>query len=234
MNSFFEQTAPLTFSNELAKPVVVSATGGGRFGLKAVQIQTDVGLGFGAVTTQWVYELVDPVTGQPIDPVTGQVTANPVYNPTILAQSNTPISVVWSNGLPAGPHILPVDPTLLMDMGTNSSSGTFLPQLVAHLHGGHTAAIYDGFPNFVQLPGESATYRYDNSQEGSLIWYHDHTMGLTRLNVYAGLVGGYQLTDMNHARLVEMGVLPAVMGANDTTLFVADCPSSEHSAQIAA
>ncbi|OYU35509.1 cadherin-like domain-containing protein [Novosphingobium sp. PASSN1] len=222
MSTFFEQTSPLDFINTLPNPTVVSALAGGRFGLKAVQTQLDVGLGFGASTTMWVYELVDPVTGEPVDALTGQPTTTPVYNPTILAQSNTPISVVWSNGLPAGPHILPVDPTLLMAMGPNSAANTFLPQLVAHLHGGHTAAIYDGFPNFVTVPGESTTYRYDNSQQGSLIWYHDHTMGLTRLNVYAGLAGGYQLTDMNHARLVEMGVLPAVLGANDTTLFVAD------------
>ncbi|KUR70896.1 hypothetical protein AQZ52_13855 [Novosphingobium fuchskuhlense] len=222
MSAFFEQVGPITFANDLPKPAVVSAVSGGRFGLKAVQIQTDVGLGFGAATTMWVYELVDPVTGEPIDAVTLKPTANPVYNPTLLTQANTPISLVWSNGLPAGPHILPVDPTLLMSMGPNPAANAFLPQLVAHLHGGHTAAIYDGYPNYVKLPGESTTYRYDNSQQGSLIWYHDHTMGLTRLNVYAGLAGGYQLTDDNHARLVEMGVLPAVLGANDTTLFIAD------------
>lgn len=185
-------------------------------------MQLDVGLGFGAATTMWVYELVDPITGEPVDPITGQPTATPVYNPTLLTQSNTPISVVWSNGLPAGPHILPVDPTLLMHMGPNAGANTFLPQLVAHLHGGHTAAICDGYPNYVKLPGESTTYRYDNSQQGALIWYHDHTMGLTRLNVYAGLAGGYKLADNNHTRLVEMGVLPALLGANDTTLFIAD------------
>ena len=222
MTSFFEQMGPLTFVNDLPKPAVVTATTGSHFGLKAVQVQLDVGLGFGAATTMWVYELVDPVTGEPVDPLTGKATATPVYNPTILAQSDTPLFVTWSNGLPAGPHILPVDPTLLMSMGPSAGATSFLPQLVAHLHGGHTAAIYDGFPNFVKLPGESTTYRYDNSQQGSLIWYHDHTMGLTRLNVYAGLAGGYDLVDTNHARLVEMGVLPAVLGANDTTLFIAD------------
>lgn len=222
MNAFYELAGPVTFSNTLPKPAVVNATGGGSFGLKAVQIQADVGLGFGKATTMWVYELVDPVTGKPVDAVTGQVTTKPVYNPTILAQSGTPIYVNWINGLPAGPHILPVDPTLLMSMGTNSSSASFVPPLVAHLHGGHTAAIYDGNPTFVKLPGESATYRYDNSQEGSMIWYHDHTMGLTRLNVYAGLAAGYNITDTNHARLIEMGVLPTALGSNDSTLFIAD------------
>jgi len=147
MGSFFEQVGPLTFANTLTTAPVVTATTGSRFGLKAVEVQLDVGLGFGNATKMWVYELVDAVTGAPIDPVTGAVTATPVYNPTILAQSNTPLTINWTNGLPAGPHILPVDPTLLMTMGPNAGSPTFLPQLVAHLHGGHTAAIYDGYPH---------------------------------------------------------------------------------------
>ena len=34
-------------------------------------------------------------------------------------------------------------------------------------------------------PG-SATFQYPNSQRASTLWYHDHTLGMTRLNVYAG------------------------------------------------
>ena len=37
-------------------------------------------------------------------------------------------------------------------------------------------------------PGE-ATFQYPNSQRASTIWYHDHTLGMTRLNVYAGPAG---------------------------------------------
>jgi spore coat protein A, manganese oxidase len=37
-------------------------------------------------------------------------------------------------------------------------------------------------------PGQ-ATFRYPNSQRPSTAWYHDHTLGLTRLNVYAGPAG---------------------------------------------
>ena len=39
-------------------------------------------------------------------------------------------------------------------------------------------------------PG-SATFQYPNSQRASTIWYHDHTLGMTRLNVYAGPAGFY-------------------------------------------
>jgi spore coat protein A len=39
-------------------------------------------------------------------------------------------------------------------------------------------------------PG-SATFQYPNSQRASTIWYHDHTLGMTRVNVYAGPAGFY-------------------------------------------
>ena len=39
-------------------------------------------------------------------------------------------------------------------------------------------------------PG-TATFRYPNSQRPSTAWYHDHTLGMTRLNVYAGPAGFY-------------------------------------------
>lgn len=37
-------------------------------------------------------------------------------------------------------------------------------------------------------PGYS-TFQYPNSQRASTIWYHDHSLGMTRLNVYAGPAG---------------------------------------------
>jgi FtsP/CotA-like multicopper oxidase with cupredoxin domain len=37
-------------------------------------------------------------------------------------------------------------------------------------------------------PG-TAVFQYPNSQRASTIWYHDHTLGMTRLNVYAGPAG---------------------------------------------
>lgn len=54
-------------------------------------------------------------------------------------------------------------------------------------------------PDFFSLKSESkepnqAIFRYHNTNQG-LFWYHDHTMGMTRLNVYAGLVGFYEIVD---------------------------------------
>jgi spore coat protein A len=81
---------------------------------------------------------------------------------------------------------------------------------VVHLHGGEVPATVDGGPNawftsdgayhgfaYYSLAGgtNSATYQYPNSQEAAMIWFHDHVLGITRLNVYAGLAGAYVLTD---------------------------------------
>ncbi len=47
----------------------------------------------------------------------------------------------------------------------------------------------------ISHPQNYSIYRYPNNQEGALIWFHDHTLGATRLNVFCGLAGGYLLTD---------------------------------------
>ena len=47
-------------------------------------------------------------------------------------------------------------------------------------------------------PG-TATFKYPNSQRPSTAWYHDHTLGMTRLNVYAGPAGFYIIRSANPA-----------------------------------
>ncbi|MCY2991320.1 MAG: multicopper oxidase domain-containing protein [Planctomycetota bacterium] len=82
---------------------------------------------------------------------------------------------------------------------------------VVHLHGGEVPPELDGGPDawyvsdgshqglgyysFPAAAGNAATYRYPNTQEAAAIWFHDHTLGVTRLNVYAGLAGAYLITD---------------------------------------
>jgi len=81
---------------------------------------------------------------------------------------------------------------------------------VTHLHGGEVPPVLDGGPDawFTSdgakrgaayytsgTPGNSSIYRYPNSQEAAPLWFHDHTLGATRLNVYMGLAGAYLLTD---------------------------------------
>ena len=69
---------------------------------------------------------------------------------------------------------------------------------MTHLHGGFVAGDDDGNP-FAQpdafRSGATQPVTYPNEQPATLLWYHDHYMGDTRMNVVAGLAGGYLLRD---------------------------------------
>ena len=60
---------------------------------------------------------------------------------------------------------------------------------VIHLHGGSTPAASDGYPEEWTLPGKSQTCHYPSLQHAATLFYHDHTMGINRLNTYAGMLG---------------------------------------------
>jgi spore coat protein A, manganese oxidase len=85
-----------------------------------------------------------------------------------------------------------------------------------HLHGGEVPAVLDGGPDSwfnstgtafghdyytapaslgVTTAPNQAVYAYPNKQAAAPIWFHDHTLGATRLNVYAGIAGGYYILD---------------------------------------
>jgi FtsP/CotA-like multicopper oxidase with cupredoxin domain len=81
---------------------------------------------------------------------------------------------------------------------------------VVHLHGGDVPSEFDGGPDawftpnglkgqayrtLFPAPANAAVYRYFNNQEPATVWYHDHVLGGTRLNVYAGLAGYYWIRD---------------------------------------
>lgn len=59
-------------------------------------------------------------------------------------------------------------------------------------------------------PGPGAmTYYYPNGESARLMWFHDHTFGLTRLNVYAGEASLYTLKDASEQAAIAAGKLPA-------------------------
>lgn len=116
--------------------------------------------------------------------------------PTLLASRDNPITVTWANDLRDAQgdlrttHFLPVD---LCVNGPDTEGPT--ARIVTHLHGGHVPADADGYPHHTLLPGEQTTYVYPNNQPAGTLWYHDHAMGITRLNVIMGLAGFYLLKD---------------------------------------
>ena len=102
-----------------------------------------------------------------------------------------------------------------------------------HLHGGNDVWISDGTQNqWITPSGEnthypagvsvqnvpdmpdpglgSETFFYSNQQSARLMFYHDHALGITRLNVYAGEAAGYLLTDAVEQDLITRGILPDV------------------------
>ena len=109
--------------------------------------------------------------------------------PTIEAVSNRTVSVQWENHLPSK-HLFAVDPHLHGAMPPAPAVRT-----VPHLHGSSTRSISDGLPEKWFATGASAVYTYPNHQPAATLWYHDHAVGSTRLNVYAGLSGFYLLRD---------------------------------------
>jgi spore coat protein A len=70
---------------------------------------------------------------------------------------------------------------------------------VVHLHGGRTPADSDGYPEHWITPGQSALSFYPNNQDAAMLWYHDHAMGINRLNIFAGLLGTFIIHDDTEA-----------------------------------
>ncbi len=135
------------------------------------------------------------------------------------AKRGVPNVVQWINDLPST-HLLrnPADGTTLVDYTVHGP--TMIPpsvpyptaeaevRLVVHNHGAEVRSDSDGFPDFwfTNNPnagpnglggpaGNSVIYTYPNRQPPATLWYHDHTLGITRLNVYSGLEGFYLLRD---------------------------------------
>jgi spore coat protein A len=115
--------------------------------------------------------------------------------PTLETQSGEAMIVEWANELPQR-HFLPIDHTL---HGAEAS----LPEVraVVHLHGGRTPAASDGYPEEWVVPGKSQNCFYPSRQDAALLFYHDHTMGINRLNIYAGMQGFCIVRDAIEASL---------------------------------
>jgi FtsP/CotA-like multicopper oxidase with cupredoxin domain len=64
------------------------------------------------------------------------------------------------------------------------------PPLVVHLHGAPNSPVDDGYPTAIIRPGQYIDYTFGNDLEAAPLWYHDHSMGSTRLSLYAGAVLG--------------------------------------------
>jgi spore coat protein A len=201
---------PLAVPGELGTRI--DATTGGALSVTMAETEQDV-LGVGIATPVWGYG----VAGHPVT----------WPGPTVVARRDRPLQVRWVNRLPPR-HLAPVDHTLhsAYSHRGHSPDAAGVPA-VPHLHGGHVDADSDGGPEaWFTATGVTGpdfvtdTYRFANDQEAGTLWYHDHTMGITRLNVYAGLAGFYLLRDEREAALISSGGLPA--GPHEVELVIQD------------
>jgi len=172
------------------------------------------------VTTVWGYggQAIDAVTGEYL----GYIKHSP--GATFEARRNSPLTVKWINKL-SSPHQLPVDPTLhwadpnnlgmvmcpCLPFPPGYEKAQYPVPIVTHLHGGEVPSAFDGHPdawftylhNYSSSKGKPRTgpayitdkYTYPNRQQATTLWYHDHALGITRLNVVMGLAGFYLLRD---------------------------------------
>ncbi|MGE5359732.1 MAG: multicopper oxidase family protein, partial [Bacteroidales bacterium] len=157
-------------------------------------------------------------------------TGNPAFRylgPAIVAQRGRPTRIRVVNRLPSV-HPLPVDTSIM-----GAEPGQPVNRATVHLHGGFVPWPSDGGPFTWSAAdgsyGESRVWWlpdnhgvltddlwYPNAQGSRLMWYHDHALGITRINAYAGLAAPYVITDDDESRMfgdrgtVLPGQLPGI------------------------
>ncbi|MGE3172753.1 MAG: multicopper oxidase family protein [Planctomycetota bacterium] len=160
--------------------------------------------GYGVETFDRTAQIAPPLyPGYTIEARRGRPTriryVNQLVDPVLQQYLIVDQTLHWAN--PLGLHHM--DPLRLMPFVGPTP-------VVPHLHGGETPSFFDGGPDqwftagglrgpsYHSMagagPGE-AIYEYPNDQEPTTLWFHDHTLGATRLNVYAGLAAFYFLRD---------------------------------------
>lgn len=126
----------------------------------------------------------------------------------IEAQVNKPVRVSWFNGLFSATAGVPSLNSVLQ-MGTRQGMEEdhmlSLSHNGVHLHGARVPWSSDGYPEHLFHPHEGRIFYYPNKQAACTLWYHDHVMMVTRLNVYAGLFGLYLLRDPSEQALLPQG-----------------------------
>jgi spore coat protein A, manganese oxidase len=152
----------------------------------------------------------------------------------IAAKRGSPVQITFRNNLPLT-HILPVDRSI---MGTENQDN----RADVHLHGGFVPWTSDGGPfawwdpnghtgpsflnnSVLKVPhpaSNEAEYYYPNDQGARLAWYHDHSLGTTRLNAYSGIASAYVIYDDYELGLVAAGNLPGPLDPRTVYLIFQD------------
>ncbi len=177
---------PAPDSSALGGGVGIAPAPNSQFNYPAYTIETASNV---PVSVRWINDLRDPATNACL--------------PHLLPIDQT---LHWANP-PAGPGNTD-------SHGTDPTPYTGPVPIVTHVHGAHVDPHSDGYPEAWWLPAcnvpagyatsgtffDDATgvnpgnfgyadYLYRNDQPATTLWYHDHSLGMTRSNVYAGPAG---------------------------------------------
>ncbi|HET7833141.1 MAG TPA: choice-of-anchor D domain-containing protein [Gallionella sp.] len=148
-----------------------------------------------------------------------------------------------------GDLFIPVDTTVAgAGIGPDGINSYTQNRAMIHLHGGDNPWISDGTPHqWIAPAGETTPYTkgvsfqnvpdmpdpgagsgtlfWTNNQSARLMFYHDHSDGITRLNVYGGMAAAYLISDPVEQGLVTAGTIPAAqipLVIQDKTFVPAD------------
>ncbi len=185
-NDNFKPTTVWSYGPAADPTPKVAPDPGSQFNYPAYTIETvsDV-----SVDVKWINDLVD---------------ANGNFLPHLIPVDQT---LHWANP-PAGPGNTD-------SVGTDPNSYEGPVPVVVHVHGAHVDSHSDGYPEAWWLPAANnipvayatsgrlfddktganpgnlgyAEYFYRQDQPATTLWYHDHSLGMTRNNVYAGPAG---------------------------------------------
>ncbi|KAI5084472.1 hypothetical protein GOP47_0000641 [Adiantum capillus-veneris] len=130
--------------------------------------------------------------------------------PTLMARRGIPAQIRWENHILDERHFLEIDNTIYW---ANPQLGGV--PIVTHLHGAEVESASDGHPDAWFTAHDeigpsfvSQNYTYPNFQPPAALWYHDNTIGITRLNVMAGLSGFYIIRGSPEEELsLPLGIL---------------------------
>ncbi len=182
------------------------------------------------VSVRWINELIaDPVACKHSPSPSSDPACN--FIPHLLTIDQT---LHWANPPATGCR----DGSNRTDCATNNPAPYEGPvPIVTHVHGAHVEGHSDGYPEAWWLPAANnipagyathgdffddstgtnpgnrgyADFVYRNDQPATTLWYHDHSLGMTRSNVYTGPAGFWLVRGGKYDRVKGRGRMGGVL-----------------------
>jgi spore coat protein A len=221
----YPPTTVWSYGPEADPTPAVAPDPGSQFNYPAYTIETTSGT---EVNVRWINDLVD---------------ANGRFLPHLLPIDQT---LHWAN-----PPRLCIDGSFQTDCRGFIPERYMGPvPIITHVHGSHVEGHSDGYPEAWFLPAAVnipanyarkgrlfddvtgtnpgnlgyADFRYRNDQPATTLWYHDHALGMTRSNVYAGPAGFWLIRGGANDGAANGGILPGPAPVAGETVLELNVP----------